>query len=439
MKAGEIVRTAIGNTFRSKLRTTLTVLAIFVGAFTLTLTNGIGTGIRGYIASQTSSLGGEDLMSITKASLMEGGGFGPDTSGPTEYDPDKARISAGGGFTFEALTSADLDAIAAVPGLSDVTPQRILVPDYIAYQGGRKFELQVTPAPPELRVELVTGRHLSVTAGTALPEGVVGELLLPVSYVEPLGFSSPETAVGAVVTVAASDPFGTQHEVLARVAGVQQASLFGDSALFDGPLGDAVFAAQTSGLPAAVTDIYRGATARYDPRSTPAQVTAIKSALRDLGLGGMTMADQLGAFQTVLDTIVGVLNAFAVIALIAAGFGIINTLLMSVQERTREIGLMKAMGLGAGKIFALFSTEAVFIGFLGSALGSLIAIGLGAIISEALANGPLQALQGLRILSFDPLNVLGVIALVMAIAFLAGTLPARRAAGLDPIDALRYE
>src|SRR5690606_7619848 len=108
-----------------------------------------------------------------------------------------------------------------------------------------------------------------------------------------------------------------------------------------------------------------------------AQVEAIKAALSAEGLAGMTMADQLGSFQTVLDAIIGVLNAFAVIALVAAGFGIINTLLMSVQERTREIGLMKAMGMGAGKIFGLFSAEAVFIGFLGSAIGSLVAIALG--------------------------------------------------------------
>ena len=63
-------------------------------------------------------------------------------------------------------------------------------------------------------------------------------------------------------------------------------------------------------------------------------------------------------------------------------FGIINTLLKSVQERTREIGLMKAMGMGGRSIFSLFSAEAVIIGFLGSAIGSLVAIGLGSVISS---------------------------------------------------------
>ena len=123
----------------------------------------------------------------------------------------------------------------------------------------------------------------------------------------------------------------------------------------------------------------------------------------------------------------------------AAGFGIVNTLLMSVQERTREIGLMKAMGMGSGSVFALFSTEAAFIGFLGSAIGSAAAIGLGTAVSGALARGPLSDLEGLQILAFTPGTVAGVILLVMAIAFVAGTLPAWRAARQNPIDALRYE
>jgi putative ABC transport system permease protein len=112
---------------------------------------------------------------------------------------------------------------------------------------------------------------------------------------------------------------------------------------------------------------------------------------------------------------------------------------MSVQERTREIGLMKAMGMGSGKVFALFSSEAVFIGFLGSAIGAGIAILAGSAISSALAGSVLSGLPGLQIMLFEPASIVTVILVVMAIAFLAGTLPARRAAKQNPIDALRYE
>jgi putative ABC transport system permease protein len=156
---------------------------------------------------------------------------------------------------------------------------------------------------------------------------------------------------------------------------------------------------------------------------------------------GTTIAGQLGTFQTVIDGIILVLNAFAIIALLAAGFGIINTLLMSVQERTREIGLMKAMGMSGGRIFALFSTEAVFIGFLGSAIGAGIAILVGGIVSRVLGARPLKALAGLQILQFTPASILTVLLLllVMGISLVAAVLPAGRAARQSPIDSLRYE
>ncbi len=438
----EVVRTAIGNTFRSRLRTILTILAIFVGAFTLTLTNGLGTGITRYVNSQLASLGGSDLMTVMKASSQAGGGgFGPSASGPVEYDPDKAFIQAGPGFSFEALTDVDLERIRTVSGVVSVEPLRMVGLDYVAYGNGTKYEVAIDPAPTGLALELVAGARLSADGVTSVPghDVTLGELLLPVSFVEPLGFAGAESAVGEVVTLALSDAFGRQHEVQAAVVGVKQTSLFGDNASVSPALLNELFSAQTTGLPEVVTNVYQSATARLSPNLSAAQVADVKSSLQDAGLAGITLADQLGSFNTIVNTIIGVLNAFAVIALIAAGFGIINTLLMSVQERTREIGLMKALGMGAGKIFALFSTEAVFIGFLGSAIGALAAIGLGTVISEVLASGVLADLAGLKILSFDPLSVLGVTLLVMLIAFLAGTLPANRAARLDPIEALRYE
>src|SRR5690554_1306630 len=104
MKFTEVIRTAVGNAFRSKLRTTLTVLAIFVGAFTLTLTNGVGTGITNYIDSQVSSFGASDVMTISQNSLTEGGAFGPTGGDPVEYDPDRTVMSGQmSGPQFEAL------------------------------------------------------------------------------------------------------------------------------------------------------------------------------------------------------------------------------------------------------------------------------------------------------------------------------------------------
>jgi putative ABC transport system permease protein len=112
---------------------------------------------------------------------------------------------------------------------------------------------------------------------------------------------------------------------------------------------------------------------------------------------------------------------------------------MSVQERTKEIGLMKAMGMGGGKIFLLFSGEAVMLGFWGSLIGSAVAIGIGQIINHFVLTTFLKDLEGLQLLAFSPASVAGIIGIVMGIAFLAGTLPAIRAARQNPIDSLRYE
>ena len=98
------------------------------------------------------------------------------------------------------------------------------------------------------------------------------------------------------------------------------------------------------------------------------------------------------------------------IALLAASFGIVNTLLMSVQERTREIGLMKAMGMGSGKVFGLFSLEAVFIGFLGSAIGAGIGILAGSAISRRSPGTLLADLPGLTLIAFDPVSIAMIIA-----------------------------
>ncbi len=158
----------------------------------------------------------------------------------------------------------------------------------------------------------------------------------------------------------------------------------------------------------------------------------------DAGYTASTLEDQLGTITSVIDAIVLVLNGFAVIALVAAGIGIINTLFMAVQERTREVGLMKAMGLSSARVFSLFSIEAVVIGLVGSALGVLAAIGVGQVVG-GISGDLLANLPGLTLIAFEPVTVAAVVLGVMAIAFLAGTLPALRAARQDPISSLRYE
>ena len=431
MKAIDILTTAIGNSFRSRLRTSLTVIAIFIGAFTLTITNGLGAGINNYIDSQVASIGAPDVINVTKPVEATDAAEGPkpyETSGPSEVSSGTGQPGA----TVLALTDDDLAAIGAVEGITSVEPRVAIAPDYIEYGDAGKFQLNVSPLSAGVRIELA--------AGSAFDDGTSElQLILPTTYIDTLGFDSYEDAVGKTITIGITNALREQTAVDATVVGVQEPTLFGASPSLNAALTTTLYDAQNVGIPEDSANQYAAATAKFDPESTPAQVAELKSRLADAGYAGTTVADQIGTFQSVIDGIILVLNAFAVIALLAAGFGIINTLLMSVQERTREIGLMKAMGMSGGRIFALFSTEAVFIGFLGSAIGAGVAMLVGGVISRVLAGGLLKDLAGLQILTFTPSAIITVLLLVMGIAFVAAVLPASRAARQSPIDSLRYE
>lgn len=437
MRTIDLIGSAISNTFRSKTRTLLTILAIFVGAFTLTLTSGLGTGINNYIADTVSGAGAADAMTVTKISSEEAppGPPGSETT-PREYDPNAMSTGRGGpnADTVTALTPADITTLSGVEGVRRVDPTRTITPDYIAAGAGTKYVASVGSLVPGQTSVLATG--VEPRAGTAL------EVALPVAYIGPLGFTSNEAAIGQTVTIGITDAARTQHTLDATVVGVTEpglASPTGASLLINDALSDALFAAQTTGLTTAEADRFPSATVWFAPDATDADITALKDRLTAAGFTGTTTADQLGQITAVIDAIVLVLNAFGVIALLAAAFGIVNTLFMSVQERTREIGLMKAMGMGPGRIFSVFSLEAAFIGLLGAAIGTGIAMLAGTAISRSLAQGLFADLPGLSLIAFDPIAIGGTVLLIMVIAFLSGTLPAARAAKADPVDSLRYE
>jgi putative ABC transport system permease protein len=168
-------------------------------------------------------------------------------------------------------------------------------------------------------------------------------------------------------------------------------------------------------------------------------VADFKQKLLKKGFEGTTMADRRKrTYDAIFIFKIG-MSLVALIALLAASFGIINTLVIAVLERTREIGLQKALGMSRGRVFLIFSFESILIGFWGALLGILGGMLVGTIVSRYVMPAYWASFEGYTLFVFTLPSLAIVMMLVCLIAFFAGVLPAFRASRLNPIEALRYE
>jgi putative ABC transport system permease protein len=124
----------------------------------------------------------------------------------------------------------------------------------------------------------------------------------------------------------------------------------------------------------------------------------------------------------------------ASISLIVGGIGIMNAMITSVMERTKEIGLLKALGASNNKILSLFLLESAFIGLIGGIIGILIGFGLVELIAFI---GTQSGFALVAVKNFE--IIFGALAFSMIVGMLSGFYPALRASKLDPVEALRYE
>jgi putative ABC transport system permease protein len=435
MKFVDILVTANQSLLRNKARSILTIIAIFIGATTLALTNGIGSGITTYLNKQVGNLGNTSTLTVTAASNTESAAASD--SGLAKYTSGEKKVSGRvGGVSQTALTQADIAKIQQVKNIVSAQPFLSVTPDYIAAtsDSSQKYEFS-------LEETVGANSTLDMSNGSAVDNNSkVTEISIPSSYVSPLGFSSDANAVGKQVVIGVSDASGNQSTVTATVTGVQQKNLLGSAAAYaNNVLFSALYSITTTGLPIHTTDAYGTVTAVMKDGLTDAQVNQVKSDLSAKGYDAKTIKDQVSTVFSVIDAITYVFDGFALITLAAAAFGIVNTLYMSVSERTKEIGLMKALGMAKYKIFLLFSIEAILIGFWGSVLGIGFATIIGSIIDRIATHGFLKDFPGLQLLTFPLSTSALIVGGIMLIAFLAGTLPARRASQKDPIEALRYE
>jgi putative ABC transport system permease protein len=432
MKFIDVIKTANSNLLRNKGRAFLTILAIFIGSFTIIATSGIRTGVNSYIDTQMDSAGGEGYIEIMPKATQEimqsmmslGGGE------PTEYNPEKNSTE------MTVISKEDLKKIREIPGVQSAKGFQQVEAEYVASgKTDKKFLITLQALPTDrINLDIATGRLININGDTP-------EINLQPGYATALGYKSDTEVIGQTIKLGVTEQATMQTRIVeAKVVGILNKSIInmGRSYINDTLKNDVVDVLYAH-MPDSYKDMTMFATAEWDVSLGDEGLSKIKDELEKLGFSGVTLDDEIGMMKAFFNAIILVFTIFGGIALLAASIGIINTLFMAVQERTREIGLMKAMGLGKGKIFLIFSIEAVSLGFWGSAIGVGVAYIGQIIVNPIAADTFLKNLPGFELIKYDVATIVLLIVLVMFIAFLAGTLPARRAAKKDPIESLRYE
>jgi putative ABC transport system permease protein len=454
MIVSDTVSLALRNLRQAKLRTTLTVLGVAIGIASLAGMVSLGVGLEEQTVGRFTASGMFDSISVLPAG---------DRPGLAGRMGGRGANAGRGGRTEGPRKPLDDDAIAEIaklPQVKEVYPN-ITVPvetQLDQYQGFATL-LGVPMSQRD------TGSFQTFTAGGFFTDQKTRACLLTLDFARRISDKDPKDLVGQTMTVAyaaqSEDAPGTMPRRVTQdftIAGIVERPATGGFGVGAGTLsgvmiplelaraihGEAITGRQSLLGASPTTPATKTYNALMVKVTSPAAVPDVEDRITAAGYTAFSLVDALKNAKRVfiiLDIVLGLIGS---IALAVSSLGIVNTMVMSILERTREIGIMKAIGGSDADVRGIFLVEASAIGLLGGILGVAIGWTVGRIINVG-ANWYVRSQQvgtpaeGIDIFSLPLWLIAGAIGFSMFVSLVAGSFPARRAAKLDPIQALRHD
>jgi putative ABC transport system permease protein len=458
MKARDLAELATRNLRESKLRNSLTTLGISVGIASLVAMLSLGIGLQELAGKRLSRSGLFDTIVVYSRRDVAG------------FDRAEARANRPRAAESRALDAAARSEFEKLPDVVEVYPE-IRFTTEVRIEGRSQFTM-VAGLPMSSRendaFDTLQGKHFSAGdadeailqaefAGNfgAKPAELIGkELILRYAERQPLAANgdSAGDGKGKDAQDAAGGDWGfsvVRREKKLRIVGIVEDEPYGGWRSFARgrvflpiELAEKMNTVQYTSLRDAVRSAgeeptYTSLLVRV---TSPGKVQPTQDAIKKAGFTTWSILDatrNLRRFFAIVDLFLGIFGSLAVVV---ASLGIMNTLVMAVLERRREIGILKALGASDADVKRLFFAEAGAMGLAGGLLGVAMGWGIGRIINfgtEIYLRR--QELPAENVWLVPWWLVLGAVGFALVVSLVSGLYPAARAAKLDPVQALRYE
>jgi len=425
------IKKAHGNLWRTKFRSLLTILSVFVGALSLALILTASNGLQLWIDDQLQSVDNMGNIPV----LPDDGQFGfrPDLSFVKKYE-EGMELPFVEGANF--LKQEDIEKLEKIDNILEVKadPSTMVLPRYIQYQNSDRVFSGIRT--------FYSNMNLPLYAGELPKEGEDKKILLSYNVANVMGYEEPKELLNKKVTMSFRSDNGDTFKREYTVGGILKNTVIFSSHNYipDNEVKEIYkVSANQSFENNSEEQEYYVLTALYDPKIAQEKLDKIEKDITDAGYKIETVKSGTEMFKQVLSGLQLGLGLFATIALVVGFFGVINTLITSSLERTKEIGLMRALGESKGGVFRLFAIEAGLIGFWGSVAGILISMLIGMILNPMIVERGILGIKEGGIFITNLNSILIVIATITGVTLIAGILPAVKAANTDPVNSLKYE